>query len=187
MTTARENWFPQTLVGQLELLVKVGLIAGGVIAVVQYFEARQEQRVARTLAFVDRFESDPVRGARHNLVNAFRAVAPMVSRLETLELSPAAADQVEGAITEYLSTQAAEGAGLVSEIDTVVSFFEGLHACLRAELCDASTAETFFGPYARDLERNLRPYIARVRENRAPQFASGLELLAESGAPVQTP
>ena len=185
MTGEKESWFPRTLVAQLELLVKVGLIAAGCVAVAQYFETRQEQRVARTLAFVDRFEAEHMLRARQALVDAFRSVAPMVSRLESLELAPPAADQVEGAVSEYLTTQAG-GDGVSAEIDTVVGFFEGLNACLRAELCDGSMADDFFGAYARDLQRNLGPYIERTRQNRTPQYGAGLEAVVARGAASPT-
>jgi len=180
-TDRARRWFPRTLVKQLDLLVKLGLIGGGILAGVQYFEAKEEQRISRTLLYADRFEVEPLWTARQRLLEAFRSITPLVSEAEALGLGPEAVEALNSRIAQFFQSEAG-GEGVAPEIDQIVSFFDSLANCVEANLCDRTTARASLGDQAEILRTNLDAYIGLQRVNRSATYAAGL--LALTGPPT---
>jgi hypothetical protein len=74
--------------------------------------------------------------------------------------------------------------GIRSDIFEIVAFFEALHICILANICDRDAAIAFFGDYARVFWHNFEFYLTDQREV-AHDFADGLEAMARWASPVE--
>ena len=77
----------------------------------------------------------------------------------------------EAQLAKYLEKEI-EKQHLEPLIATVMDFYDELHACTTAELCDRDTAVRFFGKYAWDFHGLLAPHIKAQREELALKAAS---------------
>lgn len=151
----------------LDALVKALTIAGVVFAAWQYLEARQEARIARTLAYVERFEQGDVGAARQRINGVIREYLPQFANIEGITQ--------EDRDSMVLSIVEVGGASFERDIDLIVDFFHGLSICVQEVLCERGVAERYFASSdATNIWANFEPYVRTRRENN-PAFARALE------------
>ena len=170
MSVAEERKSGRFIDVSLDRLTKLGLIAGGVFALVQYLDARHDARVERPTSYIMRFEDGQAAVARRAINGTLRGYLSQFDGLEgeTID-AQTRADMV-------MSVVEAE-AGLADNIDMVVDFYEGLATCVREGLCASDVAHRYFAADAREFWNNFEPYVATRRINNA-DFAVGLATFA---------
>jgi|GEM_PF-7026334 len=171
----------QPVLDRLEAVSKILLILatliGGAWAVVEYFEKKQDARVAETLGYVRRFSSDPLQAAQTRIGMAWYAVRDHV---RTLGNTPVSSGEEFARRKRQLVMTVVEGTavpvagsgartGLVADLDLLVGFFSELQVCVRTGLCDRQTAEDYFRTYARRLYCVHEPFI----EWKAKSYSQG--------------
>lgn len=151
----------------------IGALAGGVLALVQYHNNSQAERVKVTLSYVERFNRSPLQEARSKLLaywdtHAASARAAYEAR---------AGKDGEKWLGDYVVRSVYE-AGLTDEIALVVDFFDDLYVCTCGGLCDIKTAEQFFWRHSFEIYGLMHPYILHQRDrlnDKSNSFASGIE------------
>lgn len=154
------GWLPRTLNDQLEAALKATLIIGAVIAVAEYRDRRIDLKVARTLAYGERFEGADYRTSRARIRQAL--VAALAARKD----QNAAADPALDAAYRSFG-----GTGVMPELSDVTGFLNGLEVCIQEDLCDERTSRRLFGPYASSFWRAFEPVVADQRAGETPDFA----------------
>ncbi|WP_189799427.1 hypothetical protein [Tateyamaria sp. syn59] len=148
---------PKTLVW-LDAVSKLVVIFGAAFAVWQFLVLQEDQRVARTLAYLDRLEGDTAPAGR-----ALRALSTTLlareSDLRRLNAGPVPETDQASVHARFAQIIVAEaGVGTLFELDR---FFASLSGCLDAGLCHKGTAALHFTPDACWLLRNFQPEIDR--------------------------
>jgi hypothetical protein len=157
----------------LDIVTKLGVIAGGIFALVQYLDAKHEARIARTFALEDAMQKDEVGHAREVISTELRARLPEIARIRATEMPPETARVVHAKLIQAIVYQSRGGKGLGSELSTVLDRFDILQVCIEKGLCDKDTAQSFEGAYARTLLANFDPYIEEQQEG-IPGYGNGL-------------
>ncbi|MFO1418641.1 MAG: hypothetical protein U1E83_08220 [Methylotetracoccus sp.] len=139
----------------------IGVLTAAVIAIQQYQENSRAEQVNKTLKYLDRFQEDRVFNARRTLEQAWHE-----RRNEVFEIESA---QGEAALVKFLEDEI-EKQHLEPLIATVMDFYDELHACTMADLCDRDTAVRFFGKYAWDFYGLLAPHIKSQRAQMHDDF-----------------
>ena len=72
----------------------------------------------------------------------------------------------------------------------VIEFFDLVHACVEANLCDGATAQAFFSPHANFQWPILERSVEKMSESEMairsdPNFATGMKTLASSPIPAE--
>jgi len=148
-----------------------GAVVGGTMAIYQYIENSTSARVKETLDYLDRFYSPPESTALSSIVDYW------VPRADELAARKHAGD---AALSVYVVEQFQTG-GLADDTTVIASFFDRLHACTCARLCDQGIVKRFFAAPAYDFLGLAYPFIADQRK-RDPQFGDSIERLARAQA-----
>lgn len=165
----------------LDVLAKLGVLAGGLFAAWQFWEAKADQRVARTTAYIERYEEGRVGEARRRINAELRNYLTQFQEISAAGISSADRDEM------LLSLAEANGGALGADFDVVADFFQGVEICTREGLCNSAVAERYFAASdAPDLWLNFEPYVRLRRENN-PRFAEGMEALAGIQSTPNTP
>jgi len=72
----------------------------------------------------------------------------------------------------------------------VIEFFDLIHACVEAKLCDGETAQAFFSPHANFQWPILKRSVERMNESKLairsdPNFSTGMSALASNPIPAE--
>ncbi|SEJ91820.1 hypothetical protein SAMN05518849_11843 [Sphingobium sp. AP50] len=178
-------WLPRTLIEQIEVLAKLALMIGAVIAAREYFDQRNDMRVTRTLEFASRFDGSEYLGVRQAVGKALAEKARALrteaeagtDRPKDPELIAARADKAALALVF-----GSEGnKGLENEIGQIAGFFSSLQVCVDRNICDAETAHAVFDAYAKSFWSNFEPYF-RDLQRITPEAGAGLEKFAGTNA-----
>lgn len=165
----------QRLTSVIETVYKAGLILGGLFAAWQYWEAKLDAQIARTIAYVDRFESGSVGQARGEIREELLPYMSQFREVTAAGISDQDRDEL------VLSIAEANDSRIARNLDHVVDFFQGLNICVEEGLCDRRVAMAYFQTSdARDLWTNFEPYVRLRRENN-PLYGREFERYA-SGA-----
>ncbi len=147
-------------------LTMLGTLAGGGYALVQYLDNSNAERAKETLKFVERFDKDRLYESRQRIDMA----------LEQME------DELRKKLKEGESEyQAHLKAGIKDKLlfyhlNQIFDFYDQLHACSVANLCDADISLRFFGKYAYDLVGTIYPYIEQQKtQSGDAQYGSGIK------------
>lgn len=163
---------PPVILVFLEVITKLALMAGGIFAAWEYWEAKKDARIARATTYFERFENGEVGDARRRINGALRPYVGQLQMLDPAELSFADRDRIILAVVEE------NGGQIASDIDTIIDYFQGVSICVSAQLCERSVVELYFAESdAPTLWNNFEPYI-RARRVNNPKFASAFEKLA---------
>ena len=98
MNIPRE-FLPNNIKDWLEMALKIILIIGGILAAVQYFSVKQDNRVRETLEQVKAFNKGPILDAKLKLHQVW---TPYHSQIEMLKKRRVASENVK---YYYLNTQ----------------------------------------------------------------------------------
>ncbi|PCK77680.1 hypothetical protein [Rhizobium sophoriradicis] len=188
----------QALLDRLEAISKIllilGTLIGGVWGIYQYFERLQEQRVAMTLDYVRRLNSEQLLASQTQLSAAWYGVR---DKLRLVRETPVAFREIYVARQRQLvmsvmagSSAASSGEGrtsLVSALDLLEGFFSELRICVDSNICDPKTARTYFGSYAKRLYCLHEPFIRYKDKTFSDGYGAALRSFSLSGSAVCTP
>jgi hypothetical protein len=180
------RFLPTKLVEWLDLAVKAGAIFAAGFAIHQYLQARQDARVAETMRFVSEMRDSEAAAGRSSrrlsevLWKNLKQIEQFASLLQLVPFPDRPKIRRDFLAKLIIGTK--EAPGIRDEIFEVVSFFEALHICISARLCDRDTAIAFFGDYARVFWQNFEVYLTDQREV-VHDFAVGLELMSRWASP----
>jgi len=166
----------------LDILVKIGAVFAGIFAVHEYLEARRDGRTARTLTYVERFQSeDTAIGASIRRIDAeLWANERQLRWLKQLaDVDPPAAEEALDKFVTKLVDGTDQEPGLRQAVHDVTTFFDELAICARARLCDEATAEAFFAGRAVELWNVFEPEVA-ARRSLAPAYGEAWESFAHA-------
>lgn len=151
----------------VDIVTKLGVIAGSIFAAWQYWEAKELRRIERTTHYLERYESGRIAEARERIEGGLRPHLGSFEEVSAGGLSPQARESVVLAVLE-------ETPAIPAAIDNVADYFNGLETCVRAKLCDRATAERYFRETDIGIWQNFDPYIAQRRRNN-PDYGGALE------------
>ena len=154
-----------------DFALKAILIIGGVVAIYQYFDVKQDNRVKQTMEQLQRFNNNPLLDARLTLTKTW---TPYQSTFQRLNQQTIANEQDQMQILGKIVIPVIQQHDLFDEIILLVDFFDNLHICIQHHLCDQQVAEAFFSGYARSFYRLHQPWIM-VQRQAVPSFACHLE------------
>ncbi|MCP4431669.1 MAG: hypothetical protein GY806_11875 [Gammaproteobacteria bacterium] len=136
------------------------IVCAGVITPWEYLEVKQEKRVERTLAYVERYGdgdyADSAIALDEAVNNQYTALSKLLknTELSTPELEKRYAKLILGMF---------EDPGLASAMNSVLRFHEELVQCILNDLCDREVAMSFFLNSTGDMLRTYYPYICDKR------------------------
>ena len=171
MNDPKNTFWPQTLLAWIEFIFKLTLVIGGIGAVYQYFEVKQEARVKQTMERLKTFNTSPLPEARLTLAKTW---APYQSTFQRLNQQTIANEQDKERILGKIVIPVIGQHELFDEIILLVDFFDNLEICVQHRICDQQVAEAFFSGYARSFYRLHQPWIM-VQRQAIPSFACHLE------------
>jgi hypothetical protein len=163
--------------GWADLIFKPLALIAIVIGALQYFGARERDRVDRSMGFVERFSSGPVGDAQRVIAGELDELEPAVEDYNAAGLNEEGARAAHLELVRFVVEESRKGQGLRAEMQTVISFLDAVETCIEARICDGPTARSFFSPYARRLIQNFSPLILE-RRARTPDYAVLTERLA---------
>ena len=162
----RKSWLAQAV----DILAKLGLLAGGAFAVLQFLDAKEEARVQRTMTYIARYEDGSVNSARQTIGDALRPYLAQFSRIS--EDGGVTGDDRDAMVMTLV--ESGSGKAIDAEIDTIVDFYEGLAICVAEAICERRVVLRYFARgEAQDFYGNFEPYI-RMRRINTPTYAEGL-------------
>lgn len=136
------------------------MICAGVLTPMEYLDVKQEKRVERTLAYVERFGDGIYADSAQLLDEAIEDhFADLSKLLSSNSLSPAELEKEYAALILSMFKNPA----LRSAINQVLRFHEELVQCVVNELCDSQVTLDFFLNSTGDILRTYYPYICDKR------------------------
>lgn len=163
-----------SFLGWIDAISKIGIVAGGLFAGWQYWEAKTDKRTERTTAYIERYEDGRVGDARREINGKLRPYIAQFRQVAVSGISPQDRDAMVLALTEE------NGGDIANRLDTVADFFQGLETCTSEGLCDRRVAEAYFrSSDAGDLWTNFEPYFRERRANN-PSYGDAFEHFAQS-------
>lgn len=144
----------------------IGTLAGGGYALVQYVDNSNADRAKETLKFVERFDNDRLYNSRQKVEIGLEQME------EDLRKSLKAGE------AEYENHLAAgiNEKSISHSLNQIFDFYDQLHACSLANLCDTEISLRFFGKYAYDLVGTIHPYIEQQKTRSGDiQYGSGIQ------------
>ena len=167
-------FYPDTLIGRIEVVLKLLLIGGAMLTFWQYFSNKEQARVQETLHYVKAFNSGEIYKAKVKIDDAWLANERLISELQDKRV---VSEEKEQAILKKVMLMSINDYNLKRPIETVVDFYEQLYLCTQAEVCDIKSARLFFTPHAKRFYKLYRPYL-QDRNNTITGYAGGLSLFA---------
>lgn len=149
----------------------IGAFAGGLIALMQYFDKSTSERVKETLEYVDRYDKEPLQSSRSRLEDFWSPRAEKVFEKQKAG---------ERELYDFMNSTIRKN-GLEHDINLLIDFFERLRTCTCANLCDEATVRRFFAKEAYDLHGSVFPYVSEQRLRlKDKSIGVALESLAKS-------
>lgn len=184
MSDAPTPFLPVSLADWLEVCAKVLLIVGTLVgaawAYLEYSHKEDQRRIEGTLGYVKRFSEG-------NLAESTRRIGGLwyasQNQLQHLRDTAAGADfqrrhqQLVMSVIEQgvlVDKDGKASRGAVADVDAVTTFFSELAICVKARLCDATSAHAFFDDYARRFYCLHEPYLTWKAEHYSASFGQNL-------------
>lgn len=140
-------------------------------AIGEYRGRLQESRVAKTLAYVERFHAGAVAAAWQRIQDAWDLREAETLRLLSEPHSPDWTKRWVGYVRASVKTDHLE-----PPIATVVQFVDELKACADASICDGATARAFFKtPLEEFYHQHYCYLVARRAQTKDQGFGSAIE------------
>lgn len=147
-------------------LTVVGTLFGGGYALVQYLDNSNAERAKETLKFVERFDNVRLYESRQKIDIALEQMEDELRR-KLKEGEPVYLTYLEAGIKDKL---------LSYHFNQIFDFYDQLHACSLASLCDTDISLRFFGKYAYDLVGTIYPYMEHQKaQSGDAQYGSGIK------------
>jgi len=149
----------------------LGVFFGGISAFIEYSDKLYSDRIKVTLEYVTRFNSAPLREARSKVEQFWDTNAETVFKKS---------DESEEALRTFV-VDSIRNQELADDTELIIEFFEDIHVCVHAKICDETTAIRFFGKQSYDFYGINFPYIAEQRRRTKDEFfGCGVESFKKS-------
>lgn len=136
--------------------------AAAVFTLIQYFGHLKEVRVEKTLAFYERFSTEPIFAARTGVLKKWESLEPKLAQLPT----PATREEAVALRKQWQATLVAAikgDADFVAHTDIMFDFFDALQVCIENDICDRKTAQELMQGAATIFVGNNCAYVAHAR------------------------
>lgn len=160
------------------LSLRFVLIIGALFSVVQYLQAREEQRVSQSMALVELWETPDYQNAQQVLKARLTALNDKYSAL--LGSNPTAA--AEKLYRQRIGIEAMTTAGgdkpiaeFSADFDKIVYFLNRLSFCVEGKVCSREVADAYFRDYAVSFWSYFAGYVDRQRKAGSTTFARAIE------------
>lgn len=152
----------------------VGLLAGGVFAVVQYLSHAADVRVEKTIDFLSSWASEPVVSSYHKISTVWddKTVRDEFLRLVDETRDDESAMEKGRKLGDFVLATT-ETYGLSQPIFRLNEFYTALSACVKKDVCDRPLAVEFFCADAAAFDERTRALTLQKRKI-DPEYASGL-------------
>ena len=164
--------------------VRLVLILGALFSVIQYLQAREEQRVSQSMTLVELWETADYQNAQQALKARLMALNDKYSAL--LGSNPTAAD--EKVYRQRIGIEAMTAGGgdkalaeFSADFDKIVYFLNRLSFCVEGNVCSREIADAYFRDYAVSFWSYFAGYVDRQRKAGSPNFASAIENYVRQG------
>lgn len=168
--TGSASW-PKSILDWVELTFKVIAISGSLLAVYQYFDVKQENRVKQTMEQLRVFNDERLQDARIKLRTTWDNYE---TEIKFINKQRVATDQDKTKIHTTLVLPVIKQYKLTRDIDLLVDFFENLQVCTQNRICDRQVAQDLFCSYADSFYNFHRPWIEAERKV-IPGYAKRLQ------------
>lgn len=158
--------------------LRIMLVFGTIFSVYQYLAARQDRRVERTLALVERWEGPEFQKAQTALKARLGELNGKYQSLLGATPSPAELGVYYRKIGSEAMT--ADGGSMPLpefqiEFDKIVYFLNRVSACSTSNLCAPEVADEYFHDFARSFWDYFAGYVQQQRRRGSANFAKPLE------------
>lgn len=155
----------------------VAISTSVVLAAIQFYQGRVDDRRARSVELINRWQSSEESVAFARLSTALQM---RLASLETIEgqVTPGAMRAIKHRIGDALVLEwsTSQGPpGWEEDLDSLFTFYSEVHFCIRAELCDAPLLEAYFGNDAVDFWEYFQPYAELRRNSYYPNYGRALD------------
>lgn len=171
------SFAPRTLQGWFDIAAKIGAAVAALFVLWEYNGLQRDNRVARTMEFIERFEQGPTGDAQRRITLALRESEQAVTDLYAGDLSSSEAQRAHRDLVEFLAYESNGGQGVAADVDAVVSFLDRVAICVQRGLCERALALEVFGEYTGSLLSNFAPYV-EDRRRLAPSYGGYAQTLA---------
>jgi hypothetical protein len=134
----------------------VAAVVGGLFSLREYVDSKERDRVANTLQYVSRFESEPLLSDQRQIDKAIDEVEARYEQAHTAGLShpqkKALADQLRIAVIRGDDKTA-------QSVDRLKDFFTQAAICSENKVCSGRYIQTVLGHDGRDFFGFVRPYL----------------------------
>lgn len=158
--------------------LRIVLVLAAIFSVYQYMQAREEQRIERTLQLVELWERPEYQDAQRALKQRLSALNEKHAGL--LGKSPSQAEIAIYYDRIGLEAMKPEGGAMPVEdfreaFDRLVYFLNRLSFCVEGNLCSQAVADAYFLDFAKSFWGYFGGFVAEQRKRGAPNFASAIE------------
>jgi len=142
-------------------LTILAVIAAGLFSINEYLEHKEDERIKRSLHYVERYSADKFIDIRNNVYakldeeNKALVKALSDSSLSSEELQ----EKYNKLILDIVDKHS-----LSVNIKTLFNFHEEVVLCVQTELCDEQVVRNFFNVEALELFRGFSPYVCNERK-----------------------
>jgi hypothetical protein len=152
----------------------IGIILGGGYGLYQYMEKEKGDRIATTLAFLERYNKSPVADARERLENVWLDYDD--EQLKILANKNTASTEHPKFVLGVIGSKQ-----LGRDITTMESFYSSLEVCIENNICEESVAASFFANDAKSFFDQHYAFIDKTRkEHHNPDYGTLVSKLARS-------
>ena len=159
-------------------LLRLLLIAGGLFTVVQYFQAREESRIERSLQLVELWEQPDYQDAQKALKARLAGLTEQYSGL--LGANPSAEER--RIYAERIGIAALSEAGgtmplaeFRDHFDRIVYFLNRVAFCVEGKLCQREVADAYFHDFGQSFWTYFEGYARQERRRGSPNYAVTIE------------
>lgn len=140
----------------------LAVVIGGFFGIYQYLEHKEDVRVDRSMAFVERYHGDGMLvAARLKIIGSMAKRAPQLNQI--LQDSALKSSELQAKYDSEILRQITEDQ-LNGALEQIFTFYEQIILCRQMDLCDDGVASQFFDTDAQGFVLTYYPYICKVRK-----------------------
>ena len=163
--------------------VRLLIVVGGIFSVLQYLDAREENRVERTLQLIETWEKPEYQVAQEAISGRLEALN---ARFGTL-LENNASDADRAVYFDRIGVAAMQPDGGTMPLDAfrahyerMLYFLNRMAFCVEGNLCSKTMVDGYFGDFAKSFWAYFGGYAREQRGAVAPNYGAPLERYVES-------
>ncbi len=153
-----------------ERSIKVTLaVLAALFALIHYFNHLDNVRVKQTLAFYEKFSSEPLLSSRIHVLKTWESLWVEIKQLDTRNAKEDTAD-LRNKWEQRVVSKIISDAQLVVQTDALFDFFGALQVCIENNICDKKSAVELLQDTAKEFLEHNCSYIIYMRYERKKEF-----------------